>query len=408
MANKVYYGEYSLQHWIDLILSKNIVLPKYQRSFVWDEESVIHLIESIQQEHFVPPVTLGVYTKDSEKLNLILDGQQRLTSILLAYLGRFPNKEYFNTQADIENINVSYHDTELNEELENENTNKEVIKWTFSELLKLGSTKSSINKKITSEEYKQIDYDVDDNFFSNNYLGFSFLIPEQTIQKNYFASIFIDINTRGEKLSAIEIREALYYLDENLKDFFDPTYTVKYIIKSKSKPYKMDFVKYLAIISQYINNGSSSKNIAIGTQGNQKKLEIEYFLPYIENVINDKKTEIWGEYTKISNFFPNNSWKIKIDKVGFYLEKMLGENYTFTSVIDVDMFLFGLVYFVLFENKTLSENVLNELSSELKEKSKEFKDDKSGHGKSPNQLKHIKMRVDDSIRIYQGFIDESA
>ena len=36
--NRVYYGEYSLKHWIDLILSKNLVLPDYQRYFVWNEK----------------------------------------------------------------------------------------------------------------------------------------------------------------------------------------------------------------------------------------------------------------------------------------------------------------------------------------------------------------------------------
>lgn len=36
--NKVYYGEYTLKHWIDLILTENIILPKYQRFFVWDKD----------------------------------------------------------------------------------------------------------------------------------------------------------------------------------------------------------------------------------------------------------------------------------------------------------------------------------------------------------------------------------
>lgn len=35
MDNKVYYGEYSLDHWIKLILKKDIVLPDYQRNFTW-------------------------------------------------------------------------------------------------------------------------------------------------------------------------------------------------------------------------------------------------------------------------------------------------------------------------------------------------------------------------------------
>lgn len=35
MENKVYYGEYTLKHWINMMLTGNIVLPDYQRHFVW-------------------------------------------------------------------------------------------------------------------------------------------------------------------------------------------------------------------------------------------------------------------------------------------------------------------------------------------------------------------------------------
>lgn len=30
MENRIYYGEYSLKHWIDMILKKKITLPEYQ------------------------------------------------------------------------------------------------------------------------------------------------------------------------------------------------------------------------------------------------------------------------------------------------------------------------------------------------------------------------------------------
>ena len=43
MENKVYYGEYTLKHWINLMLSGNIVLPEYQRHFVWRERDVKRL-----------------------------------------------------------------------------------------------------------------------------------------------------------------------------------------------------------------------------------------------------------------------------------------------------------------------------------------------------------------------------
>ena len=50
MENRVYYGEYSLRHWIDLVLKKNIVLPDYQRYFVWDEKKVETLIETFKNK----------------------------------------------------------------------------------------------------------------------------------------------------------------------------------------------------------------------------------------------------------------------------------------------------------------------------------------------------------------------
>ena len=81
MGNKVYYGEYSLKHWINLMLTKNIILPDYQRLFVWTEEKVEKLIQTFQEKEFVPPVTIGAFKVNGTNNNLIIDGQQRLTSI---------------------------------------------------------------------------------------------------------------------------------------------------------------------------------------------------------------------------------------------------------------------------------------------------------------------------------------
>lgn len=95
MENKVYYGEYTLKHWINMMLTGNIVLPDYQRHFVWREKDVKRLLQSLSDGQFVQPVTIALYNDGTTKQNLILDGQQRLTSLLLAYLGYFPNKKKF-------------------------------------------------------------------------------------------------------------------------------------------------------------------------------------------------------------------------------------------------------------------------------------------------------------------------
>jgi len=87
VRKRVYYGEYSLKHWLNLIIGKNIVLPDYQRHFVWEEPDVKRLMESLKSGQFVMPVTIAHYTDSTTSKNLILDGQQRLTSILLTEYG---------------------------------------------------------------------------------------------------------------------------------------------------------------------------------------------------------------------------------------------------------------------------------------------------------------------------------
>ena len=139
MDNKVYYGEYSLKHWIDLILSKNIELPEYQRYFVWEEKKVETLIKAFEEKHFIPPVTIGFFQEDNKNSNLVLDGQQRLTSILLSYLGVYPNRESFkkNSQTKIYNNSM---DEPQDDEMDSDN----MLEWNFTKLQEKGAVNTWI------------------------------------------------------------------------------------------------------------------------------------------------------------------------------------------------------------------------------------------------------------------------
>ena len=100
MEKKVYYGEYTLKYWIELLLKKDLELPPYQRSFVWTEEQVKGFVKGIAEDGFVPPVTIGVCNFNGSNHNLILDGQQRLSSLLLAYFKAYPKKDAFRRGVD--------------------------------------------------------------------------------------------------------------------------------------------------------------------------------------------------------------------------------------------------------------------------------------------------------------------
>lgn len=66
MTNHIYYGEYSLKHWIQLLLNRDIQLPEYQRSFVWTDKDIKKLIKSFQDKQFVQLVTIALFKSKNE------------------------------------------------------------------------------------------------------------------------------------------------------------------------------------------------------------------------------------------------------------------------------------------------------------------------------------------------------
>jgi uncharacterized protein with ParB-like and HNH nuclease domain len=80
------------------IIDGDIILPKFQRDFVWGEEQVINLLDSISKNYPIGSILLWLSTqklhsetniaglpfKDRPKeypVNYLLDGQQRLSCI---------------------------------------------------------------------------------------------------------------------------------------------------------------------------------------------------------------------------------------------------------------------------------------------------------------------------------------
>lgn len=155
MENKVYYGEYSLNYWIELILSKSIVLPEYQRSFVWKEDDIQQLVKSFKAKQFVQPVTIALMKTNSKVngQNLILDGQQRLTTILLSKIGYIPDIDAFANADELTKEDVT-------DEGDDDSNQKKSIKWTFSQMLSedpKGNTIQRIQDRVRGDgRYKEL------------------------------------------------------------------------------------------------------------------------------------------------------------------------------------------------------------------------------------------------------------
>ncbi len=388
MNNKVYYGEYSLKHWIDLLLKENIILPDYQRYFVWNEKKVETLIETFKSKQFVPPITIGAFKLNSTNQNLILDGQQRLTSILLAYLGLYPDEATYKTAIE-KFANENDDEEEAGEQLDN------VFEWTFEKLTEKGKTKAEILSKITNGNYKKTDLKIAEDFFETTFLGFSYLVPDisdEKEQQKYYSSVFRNINIQGEALLPQESRTSLYFLDKDLVQFFEPNISKAYFVKGLSNETKIDFVRCLSLLSQY-KKDDAANNVA----RSYKPLMEKYYEEYIYSVVQD----LDNKYGKFSDIFPNRKYDDRFLKLQQALNILDIPN-QYPSIIDLDIYFFGLIYSIIFENKTIDITKKDELRQKIDNQIVKFKKD-SSHTKAPSNLGNLRARINSSIEIYKEY-----
>lgn len=319
---RTYYGEYTLKHWIDLILSKNIILPKYQRSFVWEPNDVKKLMYSLDRGSFVPSITIA-YDSGS---NTILDGQQRLTSLLLACLNRYPVKDHFPI-----GVRQASAIAEGDDDVEGEE--RDPLLWTFDKLVqKLGGDRGSrenlrglkdfLNEDLCEGEnavYKELDiassFRINDDgslpeFYSTHYIGFTYIVYEESADGNatgslqamtagrYFAELFRSLNYTGRSLTREESRQALYFRNPEFTDFFVPKVSGMYIlsglkVKIKAEVCHIDWIRYLAILTAYqVNKSEPLKHYS------SLSAREDFFADYVSWVVGleqDRYPEKFGE-----------------------------------------------------------------------------------------------------------------
>lgn len=416
METRVYYGEYTLRHWLNLLLSKSIVLPDYQRSFVWTEKDVKQLYQSLEIGQFVPPITIAHYNNGIESQNLILDGQQRLTSILLAYLGYMPIKDKFKAKE--------------NELASGDDSNEDVIsstsiEWTYNCLLDNAQNKNNIqqisDRLSVDERYKKIEFEISDNkdeFYDNTFLGFSFIIPNSVDVRDtqrYFSTLFRNMNYLGSKLSSLESRRSLYYMNADYANYFEGKLKTEedvlcgIQILENMQPCKIDFVRYLAILSQYV--GTQNVNKVLLGYSAYKSRENYYadYVAYIVGLKQEAREDKFDDF-KIDAILPDNCWMERFAQMKAFLERnkrrmnLDEKNNAFTSWIDADYWLYGLFYWVLFIGKTIieEESLVKDIISEVEEKRtpKEGND----YSRNPNRLGNLRERILRSIELYKTHV----
>jgi hypothetical protein len=410
---RTYYGEYTLKHWIDLILSGNIVLPDYQRSFAWSEEKVQRFILSLRKGDYVPPVIIAAAQENGASANLILDGQQRLTSVLLAALGCMPNRDKWQDGKPLMDENVQEEDGDEQASDQQVELEDSTVAWSFRTMLgdKLYATREDLKKDLSTSDYKELKLPEDfalEELLVTRHLGFLYIVPagNSADAQMIFTKLFYSINYEGVRLSKQESRKALYYQDSKMTNFFEGYLDNKedvlpglYIAKGAVGKEKIDWLRYLSILSQK----SLGQEVLTGYRREVSREDFyKDYVSYMLGLEQQKNPEKF-EGVKDKEYYKDEAWKTRYEVLHKEAEKLKEWMGNFTSIIDADYWLFGLIFSVVFENKTLKEDSLEKLAEELHNLGNRAKRDEK-HRSRPNQLTHLRRRINDSIRIYNKYV----
>lgn len=393
MKNRTYYGEYSLGYWVKLIQSRDIILPEYQRHFVWNKAKVVALIKALKEGRFVPPITIGAFRKNERIVNYIIDGQQRLTSLLLACIGRIPLLEKFESKG----VNLA-NDAVVDEEAEGEGVDYSK-EWTFNMIISSGDNSFDVlRERCQGDKYDDIGDKFSADDLRNIFMGFSYIVPgsqNPQDQQEFYTREFKDLNTTGAALNPLESRRSLYFWKEGYNDYFEPEFArlvVHRAVPKTSRPRCLDFVRYLALLADYAKAGRSDF-VARGWKQNMEG----YYFEYICSVLESRED---GMFIPFKSVFPDGDFKERM----LVLKKTvveLGFLHEYQSIIDIDMNFFGLVYWVLFRGMQLNMGEMISLKDSLNGKIRSFKND-SVHARAPGLFKYLRKRIQVSCEVYEA------
>ena len=187
----------------------NYEIPKYQRPFEWDKIKITNLIISLIKSIPIPPVY--VYFNEQNAKYMILDGQQRITSIFLYFngLGYIRNRVY--KRIDFKKVSALMKEKrtiENSTDKEDKKRKKEIVielncDYNLREEQYIDeTTKQEITFSNLSEKAQRILY--------RKSLNVVYVECRGSNPQRAYSEIFKLLNSGGKLLSSQEIRNGVY------------------------------------------------------------------------------------------------------------------------------------------------------------------------------------------------------
>lgn len=190
------------------VKSGEIAIPEIQRPFVWEATKVRNLLDSLYQGYPVgyliawrnPTVKLKDGTSSAGK-RILIDGQQRVTALMAALLGR----EVLTKDYETVRIRIAFHPQEQKFEVANPAIRKDVawiedVAEVFAPDASLTELTDNYTEKNPNADRKRVSRVLEKlRKIINNHVGFIELADDLDIET--VTEIFIRVNSAGTELS---------------------------------------------------------------------------------------------------------------------------------------------------------------------------------------------------------------
>ena len=194
-------NDWTIPALVTLIEEGEIVIPEFQRNFVWDKKKASALIESIIMDLPIPQLFLF----EQANKQLLIDGQQRMFSIYFFYTQRFPRKGQYGT-IRLKSLKAGH--KFIDPKLLDDNEYFEDFRLQFPKIANEEQTNDLHGKK-----YSQLSNELQRKFRMRTIRMISIMQhdpnPETAACSMY--EIFKRLNTGGINLKPQEIRKSIFH-----------------------------------------------------------------------------------------------------------------------------------------------------------------------------------------------------
>src|SRR5699024_6464455 len=236
MSNAISVNKQKLKQLLESGKNSKFIIPEYQRPYAWSDEQIQTLfddlveytkqqnLESEKESNYFLGTIVFFENEDEEKE--IIDGQQRITSLVLLLRAIYSKLESMTETAEVKNFKaqiesalweqdeltaqVNYDEILIESRVMNNEGNK-----TFADILKTGQTVKSrdnytANYILFSELIEKYTNDEPELFFwfIRNVLSRAILLPIRADSQDTALTIFSTLNDRGLALSDADIFKA--------------------------------------------------------------------------------------------------------------------------------------------------------------------------------------------------------